>query len=140
MKYSIAFLLLVFCSVTWFGCGSDPKPKIEPSNLVVEKTISIDGSGLAEFMATADDAVKFQYSFGDGTSLQNSTDGAASHNYINSGTYNVKVFAFSIDDLSIDKTISVTIEVDEPEISDEGYSTPESYNNMSLVWQDEFNG
>src|SRR6186713_393900 len=97
MKYSISFLSAVVCLVTWSGCGSDPKPVIEPTNLVVEATISKDGSGLVTFVASAENAVEFTFSFGDKTDKKSSSDGKASHNYANSGIYNAIVVAYSAD-------------------------------------------
>jgi beta-glucanase (GH16 family) len=69
-----------------------------------------------------------------------STNGAATNQYITTGTYSVKVVAFSSDDISIDKTVSITVQVNEKPISDVGYSTPKEYASMNLAWFDEFDG
>ena len=140
----IAALLLFSISVFAFSDCKDenqPEEKIKPSNLVVVETVSTDGSGLVTFVVTADDAVLFQFLFGEEiTSPTNSTDGTESHTYQNSGTYSVRVLAYSVDNISIEESISITVQVAEPVISNVGYTTPESYANMTLVWQDEFNG
>lgn len=144
MKKILSFLVLSFSLLVLSDCkdGNDPVAKITPSNLVVEATISTDGSGLVSFVATADDAVKFEFYFGENLAALalTSTDGTESNIYQNTGTYNVKVLAYSVDNLSIDKTIPVTIQVNEPIISDVGYSTPDSYVGKTLVWNDEFEG
>lgn len=144
MKYLLSIFLLSCSAITWMGCGDDEDPaeKIKPSNLSLEAIISTDGSGLVSFVADADDAVKYNFYFGENllASPITSTDGTAEHTYLNSGTYSATVVAYSTDNLFIDKTLSVTVVVNEPPISNVGYTTPETYPNFTLVWQDEFNG
>lgn len=117
-------LLFFLFSLSVISCKkseSAPAPKA-PSNLVVNATVSADGSGKVSFTATADDAVLYIYNFGNGTSA-NSTNGTAECIYKTSGTntYSVTVSAKGSTNLSISKTISVTV----------NYV-------MKLVWSDEF--
>ncbi len=141
MKKILSFLFLSFSLLVLSDCkdGNDPVAKITPSNLDMETTISTDGSGLVTFLATAADAVKFVFYFGEDLTAGpvNSTDGTATYTYKQSGTYSVKVLAYSGDDLFIDSTLEITVQVNIP---DDGYSTPESYDGMVLAWQDEFSG
>ncbi len=145
MKFLTSFFLFALSLIVLSGCKGDdmiPVAKIEPSNINVEQTISTDGSGLATFVATADNAVKFQFYFGEDLAIAplTSTDGKASYVYKNSGSYTVNVTAYSIDEISVSKSISVTINVSEPIIANIGYSTPDNYEGKTLVWQDEFSG
>lgn len=123
------------------GCSeSEPPPKkIAPTNLVVEFNKSTDGSGKVDFTATATDAEHFSFNFGDLTTGE-STDGVISHNYAESGIYSIVVIARSADQLSITKTVSVNIQVNEPTVPTAGYTSPENYDGMTKVWADEFEG
>ena len=137
-------MLVIFCSAVLLDCnnGNEPDAKVEPTNLVIVETISSDGSGLVTFVASAENAVKYQFYFGEDAlaGAFNSVDGKASYGYQNTGSYNVKVIAYSVDEVAINKTIFITIQVNEPTFSNDGYTTPLDYAGMTLVWQDEFNG
>lgn len=140
MKKIISTILL---SIFWLGesgCKDDDSP-VTPSNLIITPVISTTGTGLVSFTATADRATTFDFYFGESNDTPfKSSAGQASHAYGKSGTYDVKVVAYSKDNLSIDKTISITVLVGVPPIPTTGYSTPEKYTGMNLVWQDEFSG
>jgi beta-glucanase (GH16 family) len=142
MKYNISFLVLFIGIVFIIACDDGGPSTITPSNLTLNATVSTDGSGLVSFVAQADNAVKYNYFFGENPAAPalTSTDGKASHTYLNSNTYKVTVVAYSVDNLFIDKEINVTVQVNDQAISNVGYSTPLSYPNMSLVWNDEFEG
>jgi beta-glucanase (GH16 family) len=143
MKIILSFLILIISAVVLINCSSsDPEAAVTPSNLTLETNVSTDGSGLITVAANANDAVKYAFTFGEDLTATPliSTTGEAQHNYINSGTYNVRVVAYSADDLFIDKKVSISVEVDEPAVSDVGYKTPDNYAGMTLVWQDEFSG
>src|SRR5699024_5040647 len=67
--------------------------------------------------------------------------GSATYTYTESGNYIIKVRAHANDAVYIEKTQEISIDLGgDGEISDEGYATPESYEGMTLVWQDEFEG
>jgi beta-glucanase (GH16 family) len=120
------------------GCKSPDTPPVllTPSNLEISTTISKDGSGSVLFKVSADNAVKYQFFFGDSEVLE-TTSTEATHSYKLSEFYSVKVIAFSKDNLSIEKTTGVTVSV---AIPTKGYTTPLSYPGLKLVWQDEFDG
>jgi hypothetical protein len=141
MKTFLAVLLV--CTTLYFsGCqGSDTPVKITVGNLLVKTTISTDGSGLVTFHATADNATKFTFYFGEGLDdAFSSTNGTISHTYLTSGTYVSKIEAYSADNNSVQKTTNVVIQVNELPVPTAGYTTPISYSGKVLVWQDEFNG
>jgi len=136
MKTPGAIILLVSFFIT-AGCKSDePEIKLEPTNLTVSNVVSVDGSGLVTFEAKADNANRYVFVFGDGTTTE-SGDGKSTHTYPVSDLYTVQVIAYSVDKLSIDKQIEVIVNV---KIASTGYSTPDNYAGFSLVWQDEFEG
>ncbi|MEQ1587774.1 MAG: family 16 glycosylhydrolase [Cyclobacteriaceae bacterium] len=124
-----------FCVVS--GCkSSDPEMKLQPANLVVSTVVSPNGTGLVTFEANAENATRYVFSFGDGSTGE-STVGEASHSYPVSDLYKVQVTAFSKDNLSVEKQVEVTVSVT---IASAGYSTPDNYAGLTLVWQDEFEG
>ncbi len=97
--------------------GNDAQVKITPGTPSVETTISTDGSGLVTLHASADKAVKFTFFFGEGVDNPvSSADGSATHTYLSSGTYTPSVLAYSVDNIFVDKTVSITIQVNEPPI------------------------
>jgi beta-glucanase (GH16 family) len=140
MRKLFSLMLLACCPLIWFGCGgSEDAPKVTPTNVTLSADVSDDGTGLVTFTATADNAVKFYYYYGESDSdpAVLSEDGKGQYTYAATGSYNVRVIAFSADNMSADKSISVDVEV---AISDEGYSTPDTYDGMTLSWNDEFSG
>ncbi|MFN0255096.1 glycoside hydrolase family 16 protein [Pedobacter ureilyticus] len=133
------WLLILPLLVFSFSCKKDAKA-VEPTDLKLEATISTDGSGRVDFVATAANADRYFFSFGQSTSESiRSNDGKAYTIYPESGTYTVKVTAYSASDKSIEITKQVTVEKNEV-IDNTGYVSPESYPGMTLVWRDEFNG
>jgi hypothetical protein len=142
MKVLLLLCSLVCWAIVLTGCKSnEPQGKITPGNLSVETTITTDGSGLVTFHATSANAVKFTFYYGEG--LDNpftSTNPTTTHTYLSSGTYPTQIIAYSADSLSVQKTESITVQVNEPPIPPAGYTTPATYAGMTLVWQDEFNG
>lgn len=131
-----------------FGCvllaacsGSEKPAPVSPTNLVVNPTVTTDGSGLVTFHASADNATHYVYNYGEGLDEpEESSDGSATHTYVSTGSYEVRVQAVSKDNLEASASVSVDVQVNEPPISPEGYTTPSSYAGMTMVWHDEFNG
>ena len=110
----------------WFlGCskggGGSSTTDVGPSNLSVIPTVSTDNSGNVSFIATATNAVSYEYDFGNGQ-YQNSTTGLVTYKYTASGTYTITVKAKSSTGKIISATTNVTIVVA-----------------LSLIWSDEFN-
>jgi Glycosyl hydrolases family 16 len=122
-------LILLFSIFTQASCKKSTSTTgniIAPANLVVNAIASTDGSGNVSFTATADNAVTFDYEYGNGT-FATVTSGMVTYKYTLAGTntYTVKVTAKSSTGGTISKTILVTVNV-----------IPSA---LSLVWSDEFN-
>src|SRR5690606_25442819 len=68
----------------------------------------------------------------------------ASYQYAASGDYTIRVQAHTTDDVFIADTKAVTVirqtGTGDVDIPTTGYTTPETYDGMTLVWQDEFEG
>ena len=110
-----------------------------PTDLQLAVQVSDDGSGRVDFVASAGNADRYLFSFGQGTNESiRSADGKAYTIYAESGTYTVKVIAYA-GDKSMEITKQITVDRNEV-INNAGYVSPQSYPGMTLVWQDEFNG
>lgn len=94
---------------------------VAPSNLVVNATVSTDNSGNVSFVATATNAVTFDFDYGNGV-FQTVVNGVVTYKYPASGTYTVNVITKSSSGQSISKSIQITVAV-----------------SQSLIWSDEFN-
>lgn len=128
------------------ACGDDaPAPQIVmPSNLQVNITISADGSGKIDLEATAVNANFYTVLFGDATNEfpTKTMNGKTSHTYTESKNYTITVRAHATESqyISSNKNITITLAGGNPMIPTSGYSTPLSYEGMTLVWNDEFEG
>ncbi len=131
--------VLICICLLHIGCKKQASALV-PANLQLTTTVSTDGSGRVDFVATATHADRYYFSFGQGSNESiRSNDGRAYNIYAESGTFTVKVVAYSKDSKSVELTQQVVVNKDDA-IEDTGYKSPESYPGMSLVWQDEFNG
>ena len=126
-KLAALFLLISFsCS----DGGSTTAVEITPSNLVVRTDIggktalkpNGDGSGLVNFVITANNATTYKISFGDGTT-QDATSGTNSYQYKTLGTNNyvVTVTAYN-GSKSTSNSVTITVFV-----------------TTGAIWSDEFN-
>jgi len=100
--------------------------KVAPSNLVINATVSTDGSGKVTFNAKADNASFYRFDLGNGEIIDDPT-GVVNYRYTESGTknYTVTVTATSSSNLSINKTKDITVTVD--------------LSSVKAFWSDEFN-
>ncbi len=96
-----------------------------PTNLVIETTVSTDGTGNVDFRATANNAVSYDFEFGDGV-IKTGTNGKVTYQYTLAGTNNftVRVTAKSASGASIKKTTSIDVTVEQQ--------------TSGLIWSDEF--
>lgn len=139
LKLNTIALILLFVGIS---CNdSDPEPAIEkPSNLQVSVDVSSDGTGMVTVNASATGAEYYEINFNDSNSpwFVRSNDGTLNYEYEKSGTYSIIVRAHATKEVysEVTEEISVTVSF----IPDTGYTTPESYDGYTLVWQDEFNG
>lgn len=142
MKYTV-LTFLIFLLIG--GCDSEsPAPPLTlPSNLQVEVDVATDGSGKVDVTATAVNANFYTVSFGvTGSAAVKSTNGTASFTYAEAGDYTIRVRAHATDNdfISDDTEVTITKSTGGITIPTEGYSTPLTYPNMTLIWQDEFSG
>ena len=127
MKYIIRPTAILFCFFIFIGCKkTDNGGNTTPTNLVIITDISSDGSGTVAFTATADNAVSYDYEFGNGE-VRTVVSGIVTYIYTLEGshTYPVTVTAKSSSGLKIKKTVDITVTVNT--------SIP------GLFWSDEFN-
>lgn len=110
-----------------------------PSDLNVNATVNT--TGLVSVTATATLANFYRIYF-TGDQYMEAKDGKASYQYDVSGVYEILVQAHTTAAAFISKTHSVTVDIadEDPGFPTDGYTTPVSYPNMTLVWQDEFEG
>ena len=125
MKYVIGSVIPLLFLVLLVGCKDPDEGATAPSNLVLEAVISTDGSGLVAFTATADNAVSFDFEFGNGE-MKTGTNGVVNYQYTIKGTntYPVTVTAKSSSGLTAKKTLDITVTVQ---------------NAAGLLWSEEFN-
>jgi beta-glucanase (GH16 family) len=119
---SVAVFLLVF-SMLLDSCNkksSSGTPVVTPSNLTINAVVSNDSSGNVAFTASATNAVKYDFQFGNYVS-QNDVAGNITYKYPFSGVYTVTVTAKSAGGQTISKSITVNVAVA-----------------LILVWSDEF--
>jgi len=131
MSKQVRFFLIGFISILISSCKKNETAaiiepvKVAPTNLVINATVSTDGSGKVAFTAKADNASSYRFEFGNGETLDDPT-GVVNYRYTESGskTYTVNVIATSSSGLTINKTKDIAVTVD-----------------LSLVkpfWSDEF--
>ncbi len=116
-----------------------------PSNLLT--TITTD-EGLLNISASAQGANFYTFTFYEGQNYEviPSTEGEGLYTFSNSGVYQITTKAHTTynDFISITETVNITINISGGNtgngIPSSGYSTPLSYPNYNLVWNDEFDG
>jgi beta-glucanase (GH16 family) len=126
MEQNLRFIIFLVGALIFSGCSKgEDESGLAPSNLIITSDISADGSGNVSFTAVADNAVSYDFDFGNGE-FKDNTPGTASTKYIIGGTnvYNVTVTAFSSAKLSVKKTEQITVTV---------------AGEQGLFWFDEFN-
>ena len=113
----------------------------DPSGLEMDITVAEDASGSVSIVATAVNAILYEFDFGTiDNDTGSSTDGFIDFVYENSGVYTIEVKAFGNSGRFIRLSKQITIESGEPATAGEGYMTPLSYDGMNLFWNDEFDG
>lgn len=130
MTYFKNTLILICLFITSSSCkkadSNSGKTNTAPANLEVNAVISTDGSGTVAFTAKAQNAVNYDFEFGDGV-VKSEASGVIDYQYtlLGNSTYNVTVTAKSSANLTTKKSIQVTVNV--------------IANIAGLVWSDEFN-
>lgn len=141
------FPLLSLAVLMLFVSCDEDNPAInpeDPSNLELEIVVSEDGSGLVEINANADNAVEYEIDLGE-SEVDNvlNSSGYLAYKYDLTGVYLVEVKAYGSNGRFLRKSQEINVQVGEstgPIDGEDGYITPLSYDGMTLIWQDEFNG
>jgi beta-glucanase (GH16 family) len=167
MSRKLVFLIVISTAFFFTNCGkkgcTDPQASnydsqakrdnnsceynnvILPTNLV---TTVASNEGLVEISASANGANFYTFTFYEGQNYETiqSSDGEASYTFSSSGNYQITTKAHTTynDFISVTETVNIIINVSGGSIGNgiptTGYSTPLSYPNYTLVWNDEFNG
>ncbi len=131
----------IWLILTFSSCGGEEEtPSLDPANLSVNTSLSESTPGLINVSANADQTIEFTFDPGDGTGLQTNTNGQFTHTYTETNFYSIEVRAYGENGRYLIYKEQVAISLDGGEPSDVGYSTPLSYDGMTLLWQDEFTG
>lgn len=137
--------MLLFLMGLIAACEEDEgSPQLTiPTDLTISTAPTEDKPGEITVTFSAENTNYYKVYFGEeeGERPVEVRQGPATYTYTKSGTYTIKVRAHATDAVYIESTREVTINLaDDGEISGDGYTTPESYEGMTLVWSDEFEG
>lgn len=147
MKKATGYLAILILSALAIGCKGDADDVIPQPPTDLSATVEVSGAqnGFVVVNASAKKANFYKFYFReteDEVPVVN-TEGKASHTYSKPGTYLIKVQAHTTDDvfISIEKEVEIILaNGGENDIPASGYSTPNVYEGMALVWSDEFEG
>src|SRR5687768_9043636 len=92
MYMGLAFLISILSMISCGKKNEAGKNNILPANLLVTATVSADNSGNVSFTSSADNAVSYDYDFGNGI-YQTVPSGNVTYKYPASGNYTVNVTA-----------------------------------------------
>lgn len=138
-SYSVKKLYLyifIVALASALGCGGDEGAEaVLPSNLSLDIQLE---NGQLEVTATAQDANFYQFDFGVGEGFITDDDGETQYTYGQEGTYTLRVRANTTVSNFIEESQELVVDIEVPPLG--GYTTPESYPGMTLIWQDEFGG
>lgn len=114
---------------------------VAPSQLNI--TIVSNENGRVEILAKANNANFYDFQSGDSkqTTPTESQDGRFVYVYTQTGSYTIKVRAFTTTQVFTEVTQTVNVNIENTSgIPKTGYTTPETYQGYTLVWRDEFTG
>ncbi len=138
----------VYFKISWsvfllsaFSCGddtsSDNPSAGDPSNLVVQVSVSATEQGKVDITATADNATSYEFDMGDGSEPIVNTTGEVEYVYENANVFEVEIKAFGASGRFIRENRQIEIITED---AGAGFTSPMSYPGMTLIWQDEFTG
>lgn len=136
-------MYLYLLAIIGFSSCKKPVPPVVilPTNLIT--AINVNGSEI-KVQATAENANFYTITFvrGNDSTVIESTNGNANYTCSTSGKYIVKTTANTTysDFISKTDTVNVTINSSSSGAPTTGYTSPLTYSNYTLVWDDEFNG
>jgi len=145
MKKNSQILFAIIALIFIQACKDDTTLQTgEPTDLTLEVNVSDDKSGIVDFIVQAVNAEQYQIDPGVGDDeIVINFNGLYTHTYAITGEYLIEARAIGSLGRYLKKTKEITVQVGEvagPVTSDVGYTTPLSYEGMSLLWQDEFMG
>lgn len=139
------FLILALTGFAACSGDSEKSSLVLPSGLVVDVNVSNDGSGNVSVEASADNANFYTFYFGEESNETpvTSSNGMATHQYQSEGDFTIRVQANATAAKFIEEEFDVTIELanqNEVIIPSTGYTSPESYDGLTLMWEENFTG
>lgn len=148
--YKLNVILVAVLAFFMVGCSEDERefPLVLPSNLSVSIVKDTANIGNVDVKATATNANFFTIYFNENGVMNKTetTSGEASFQFKTNGSFPIIVRAHSTTEAYVEAVNYVTIGQDtsgpivDPGIPATGYTTPLSYQNYALVWNDEFDG
>lgn len=139
----IKIAVSITLSVCLLACGGDEggdSPLTLPTNLTVTINVSETGNGEVSVNASADNTNYYNIFFENGQPPVRTTTGQASYSYAIEGDYTIRVQAHATASAYTSQEKTVTIELPDFIIPTTGYTSPASYDGMTLVWEDNFEG
>jgi len=152
MRLKTFWTYVVVSTLLAVSCKDEPSesaPAATPQNLQVTVEVDTANRALVRVEATAENTNFFEIEFfhPGGSTVIESPNGKGSYEYQDTGTFDIKIRAHASFDIFIEETRQVTIDLGQNSggggsggIPDKGYTTPLSYPNLTLVWNDEFEG
>ncbi len=150
LKYLLFFFLVGFTALSCKDDEGETGP-LMPADLSFVVEQDTENPAMVTVRVSSQNTSFYRVYFGDeeGGIPEATKEEVISHTYSRSGTYTIRVQAHATEKYFIAESKSIAIDLGEDdngggdgnwEIPSEGYTTPESYEGMQLVWQDEFNG
>lgn len=138
--YLLIFSVLFVLQTNSCTESADPQSG-NPANLTVSVSVT-DNRGHVEITASAENVTTYEFYAGvePGVMTESNSSGSFEYDYEYSDEYEIEIRAYGNTSVYISDTKVIDVQIDETNFSDEGYSTPLTYTDMSLIWQDEFDG
>ena len=146
MKYPFRSLMPFLCFLLVISCDeSTDSDSNEPSDLNLDVAFSEENPSRIEVHATAKNTTLYEFYSGEepGVLTESNATGVFFHEYSETGIYQIELRAYGESGRYLKRNDKFLIDLESgsgPGNGDDGYETPLSYEGMSLVWQDEFNG
>ncbi len=139
--YQMYILILIY-SLFLTGCKNSDDAVVMPSDLSIQVEIAENNSGDVRVVFSSRNTAYYKVFFGiPGENAGKITDNHVNYKYAQPGNYTITVQAHNDETHFITATEEVSIQViKNDEIPTSGYTSPEHYEGMVLVWQDEFEG
>lgn len=135
--YVLSLLVLLLFS----SCEDNKINTNDPSNLVVEVTVSNNGSGVVQVQAIADNTIEYQLRIGTNpTPVAINETGLFEYTFTVSGNYTLDIRAYGSSGKYIKVERHAEVTIGNGVTIEDGYATPLNYSGYNLTWNDEFEG